>query len=130
MREDLLQNFNNEHSQNPIQKESIKTTETHPSTEPVSTFKLKKYLKNPKYLALAFLFFIIVALSLLSLFVNQKPSTQIKDTFKPTPLPLNKPTSIPQLPEKYSDKFNQINQELQNIQPILPPKIDENIGIN
>jgi len=130
MREDLIQNIAQEQP-NPIQKERQNRIDNHTTDNSVNVNKLSllsKYLKSPNFLVLFTLFFILFSLFILSLFVNNKTPPKPNLTIIPTSIPLNKPTNIPQIPEKYKDKFDTIDQEIQNIQVELPPLIDENIG--
>lgn len=128
MREDLNQNLVQE-LPNPIQKENqTKGSESSPETSSSKTPPFLKHLKNPKVLVLIILFSVIIVLFILSLFVNKPTQTSTTTPPTATPIPLNKPTSIPQIPEKYKDKFDSIDQDIQNIQVELPPAIDENIG--
>ena len=128
MREDLNQNITQEQP-NPIQREKQTQIDNHPTDNSVNKLSLSsKYLKSPKFLVLFTLFFILFSLFILSLFVNNKTPPKPNLTITPTSIPLNKPTNIPQIPEKYKDKFDTIDQEIQNIQVELPPLIDENIG--
>ena len=126
MRENLTQNIE-QNLPNPIQKEDLSTkSKDSKSPEPNGLNKLLKQIKKPKILSLIFL----LILSLLSLFINNDQNSNIKPEVTPTLLPLNQPTSIPQIPEKYSQKFDQLNQIINTSQIELPPQIDETVGIN
>lgn len=107
----------------------------NPETNPIASNQLQNDQKkinfsrpSPKILALIVLFSLVFLLFIVSLFINQKNvPTQTSPT--PTPIPVAKVTPQAQLPTQYIKQFEQIDELLNQQDILLPPSLDQNLGL-